>query len=648
MQTNKLAIIVPNKDFSLRALKLFTEWGEKIHIAIASKEDAVIIAQQLCEKGADALICHAIFASTIKPTINIPLVSLRPSDLDIMKGLQCLRNFLAQTKDGQNANDEIIGVIAETIQDDIKTIAGIMGIHTKSLTELPPKGTTAIRAIVRETMDIADGSYSRENDETAGLFCFPITVGKETLLKSVRQAQELILEGRRNWAQLEQVKTIIEFTGEGIVAINDQRKIIYVNHMAEKFLKINKEQLLGCFAADVFPDVNFDDAMQYGQARVMPFAEGAEKQLACRVVPVIIRKHTVGAVLSIFKSFQPFKEKTGKSPTESGHKAVYSFDDFITANETMKETLEIAKSYASVDSSVLIIGETGTGKEIVAQSIHNHSRRAAGPFVAVNCAALPESLLESELFGYEYGAFTGARKNGKKGLFEQADKGTIFLDEIGEISLAMQARLLRVVQERVIMRVGGDVVIPVDVGIIAATHRNLPELIEKGLFRRDLYHRINILQLRLLPLAARKEDIPRLIESINSKMSNKLLRPRLKFDAEAINLLQQYEWPGNVRELESVIERMMVMKKDPIVKVEDIKKVLDFSFDSPVNNVRVVPKGTLEEMEKAIILQVLNETGNQDKTAKMLGISTTTVWRKMKGLQNEINDYNLQSDKKLN
>ncbi|MBP1763939.1 MAG: norR 8 [Firmicutes bacterium] len=648
MQTNKIALIVPNKEFSLHALKLFTEWGEKIHIAIASKDDAVIIAQQLCEKGADALICHAIFASTIKPTINIPLVSLRPSDLDILKGLQLVQKFLAQKEDGQEHNNEFIGIIADTIQDEIKTIAEIMGIHTKPLPKLPGEGATAIQAMVQEVLDVVDPSDGQRNGGLDKMPYFPITVGKETLLKSVRQVQELISEGRRNWAQLEQIKNIIEFTGEGIIAINDQRKITYVNHVAEKFLKMNKEQLLGYFAADIFPDINFEDAMQYGQSRVMPFAEGSDKQLACRVVPVIIRKHTVGAVLAIFKSSQPFKEKTGKSPEKSGHKAVYCFEDFITVNENMQEMLEIAKSYASVDSSVLIIGETGTGKEIVAQSIHNHSRRAAGPFVAVNCAALPESLLESELFGYEYGAFTGARKNGKKGLFEQADTGTIFLDEIGEISLAMQARLLRVVQERVIMRVGGDTVIPVDVGIIAATHRNLPELIEKGLFRRDLYHRLNILQLRLLPLAARKEDIPRLVENINDKMSNRLSRQRLKFSAEAINLLQQYEWPGNVRELESVIERMMVMKKDPVVKVEDIKKVLDFDFNHSDNKVRVVPEGTLEEMEKAIISQVLRETGNQDKTAKMLGISTTTVWRKMKELQNEINDYNLQDGKKLN
>jgi len=189
------------------------------------------------------------------------------------------------------------------------------------------------------------------------------------------------------------------------------------------------------------------------------------------------------------------------------------------------------------------------------------------------------------------------------------------------------------------MRIGGDKIIPIDVGIIAATHRNLPELIEKGLFRRDLYHRLNILQLHLLPLSARKEDIPYLVECIGKKLSARLFKQPLKFSAGAMNVLACYPWPGNVRELESVIERMLILKNGGVVTSDDIKKVLYCGYDPRDNEALVVPRGTMEEMERAIIRQVLKETGNQDETAKILGISTTTIWRKMKVCQNNKNNF---------
>ncbi|WP_425058851.1 Anaerobic nitric oxide reductase transcription regulator NorR [Sporomusa carbonis] len=637
MQADKIALIAPNRDFTSRALDLFSEWGEKIHVAMASKEDVILIARQLSEKGADALICYSDFVKTIKTTVNIPIVSLGPSSLDILRGMQQTKEWL--TQNGKHiATGMAVGIIGHSIIDETTIVGDILGIPTRVLADIQGTDMSGILAIVREVPDIIspDGALI---EFISDIPCFSVTVGREALLRSVRQAQELVAAGRREWAKLEQIKTIMDFTGEGIVAVDNQRRITYVNHIAEKQLKASKHQIVGKPAATLFPDINLDDALRYAQTRIMPFVDGREQMLACRIVPMIIGGQTVGAVLTINESNFPIKDKAGKCTNESGHKATYCFDDFVTVNETMKETLEIAKSYAGVDSTILIIGETGTGKEIIAQSIHNYSRRCNGPFVAVNCAALPESLLESELFGYEYGAFTGARKNGKKGLFEQADQGTIFLDEIGEISLGMQARLLRVIQEREIMRIGGDKIIPIDVGIIAATHRNLPELIEKGLFRRDLYHRLNILQLHLLPLSARKEDIPYLVECIGKKLSARLFKQPLKFSAGAMNVLACYPWPGNVRELESVIERMLILKNGGVVTSDDIKKVLYCGYDRRDNEALVVPRGTMEEMERAIIRQVLKETGNQDETAKILGISTTTIWRKMKVCQNNKNNF---------
>ncbi|MGI6424651.1 MAG: sigma-54 interaction domain-containing protein [Tepidanaerobacteraceae bacterium] len=243
-----------------------------------------------------------------------------------------------------------------------------------------------------------------------------------------------------------------------------------------------------------------------------------------------------------------------------GHVAQHTFEDIITCSSIMEKAISEARQFAQAEAAVVITGETGTGKELFAQSIHNTSQRKGGHFVAVNCAAVPENLLESELFGYEEGAFTGARRGGKKGLFELAHDGTIFLDEIGELPLKLQARLLRVLQEKAVIRVGGDRVIPINVRIIAATHRNLEASVKNGTFRQDLYYRLNVLRLSLPPLRERKDDIPLLIDRLLEKICNKTAKkPPLLSDA-VLKIFCSYHWPGNVRELQNILERLVVLK----------------------------------------------------------------------------------------
>lgn len=640
MPINKIALIAPNRDFALQASDLFSEWGEKVHVAVASREDVIAIAQQLSDRGIDAIICYATFEETIKTTVNIPTVCLRPSILDILQSLKNATAWL--TKTGGLA-EPVLGLTGEAILRDAAVVADILGCKTKILSDVEEAAPAKMAAVIQEVAKIADNREIKPEYTAEGTPYFPVTIGHETVFKAVRQARELLRAGHVDRVKLEQFKAIMEFTGEGIVAVGSQRQIVYINHTAEKFLKKSKEQIVGCLAAAVFPEINLDDTLRYGQTRSVSLTDGGEQGFTCRIVPMLISGQAVGAVITIAEaSLLKERDKASKALAESGYTANYTFDDYITANVSMQEMLEAAKSYACVDSTILIHGDTGTGKEIIAQSIHNYSQRSRGPFVAVNCAALPESLLESELFGYECGAFTGARKNGKKGLFEQADKGTIFLDEIGEISPGMQARLLRVLQQREIMRLGGDRVITVDVSIIAATHRDLTELMEKGLFRRDLYHRLSILQLRLLPLADRPEDIPLLSHSISKKLAARLFKQPLQFNAGAVDVLTRCQWPGNVRELEGVIERLMILKKDTVVTADDVKKVLDRSCDCRGNGVRVVPEGTLEEIERAVIMQVLKETGSHEQTAKILGISTTTIWRKTRVFQNEMFDFKMK------
>ncbi|MCX7781786.1 MAG: sigma 54-interacting transcriptional regulator, partial [Negativicutes bacterium] len=298
----------------------------------------------------------------------------------------------------------------------------------------------------------------------------------------------------------------------------------------------------------------------------------------------------------------------------------------------------LAELYAATDSAILIQGESGTGKELFAQSIHNASKRKNGPFVAVNCAAIPEQLLESELFGYEGGAFTGARKEGKQGLFELAHNGTIFLDEIGEIAKSLQARLLRVLQEKEIMRVGGDKIIPINIRIISATNQDLKLRTEQGAFREDLFYRLNVFNIVLPPLRERKEDIAILARNFLQKFAGNLP----DYDqpvSELMPLLTSYDWPGNIRELSNFMERLAMLANHSPQRswTEMLQKVIQVPLNKEETlTVRVNCRGSLKQVvsrfEKKLINDMLiKHAGNHEQVAKALGIGKTTLWRKMHG-----------------
>jgi DNA-binding NtrC family response regulator len=305
----------------------------------------------------------------------------------------------------------------------------------------------------------------------------------------------------------------------------------------------------------------------------------------------------------------------------------YCFHDIISKNPRMRDILSLAGEVASLRSTVLIQGESGTGKELVARAIHNSGDRAAKPFVAVSCAALAETLLESELFGHEKGAFTGASER-KRGKFEMADGGTIFLDEIGDISPKLQVDLLRVLQDRSFYRVGGSEEVRVDVRVIAATHVNLQEAVANGAFRDDLFYRLNVIEVRIPPLRDRREDIPLLVRHFIERLAHELGKEIGGISDEALKLLMDYHWPGNVRELENALERAMVTCRAHTLGEED------FTFLSRGGGGKTwsAPAGiTLQEMEKVMIAATLERTGgNIKESASVLGIDRSTLYEKIK------------------
>jgi DNA-binding NtrC family response regulator len=305
----------------------------------------------------------------------------------------------------------------------------------------------------------------------------------------------------------------------------------------------------------------------------------------------------------------------------------YQFHDIISKNARMRDILTTAEDVASLRSTVLIRGESGTGKELVARAIHFSGDRAAKPFVAVSCAALAETLLESELFGYEKGAFTGAAER-KKGKFELAEGGTIFLDEIGDISPKLQADLLRVLQERAFYRVGGSEEVRVNVRVIAATHKDLQALVQEGAFREDLFYRLNVIEIRLPPLRERREDVPMLAEHFVERIAHEVGKHVNNISSGALRLLMDHNWPGNVRELENAIERAIVACRSNTLTEED----LAFIQDNGAARAWKVPDNlTLEEVEKQVIVATMHRMGgNVKEAAGSLGIDRSTLYEKLK------------------
>ncbi len=478
-----------------------------------------------------------------------------------------------------------------------------------------------------------------------GLNCHLLCLGTETIQNTIDKAKSVLEYSRKERNQRQELQTILNLFPDAIVATDQEGIITVCNNRAIELLGVTGREIIGKNIEQVTLDPSWVNTYKKGVKWVDELREYKKTKLFTTRQPILNEGTIIGAVGTFQEAakIEQLEHKYRKLQT-LGLTAKYNFSNIIGESILMKKTVEKAKAYARVDSTVLIEGETGTGKEIFAQSIHNYSPRKNGPFVAVNCAALPENLLESEIMGYEEGAFTGAKKGGKSGLFELAHNGTIFLDEINQMPLMLQARVLRVIQEKQVLRLGGERVIPVDVRIIAATNEDLNKLVQEKLFRDDLYYRLNVLNLSLPPLRERVDDIPLLIKYYFELFSNKYDAANA-FTGTTTNLLMSYSWPGNVRELANLCERYIVINqqqfvsdvsyvKEYIDKRKDDKNDQNKAYDKDSINVRL---NTLEDMEQQLIQQVLKRMkGNKVQSAMLLGLSRTTLWKKLKEKNNLI------------
>lgn len=466
-------------------------------------------------------------------------------------------------------------------------------------------------------------------------------------LKKVADVKFVAIKEQMPYEQREQqLKTILNLVSEGIIAINGNSEITHINNVAAKILHIPQNNSIGKKINDLFDDSvpflkTLQDGRMYHLKEMKLIKQNKQFHYLTSGSPIVNDKgKIIGAVVTI-KDFKQVKEIVSKV---GANKKTISFNDIIYQSENMKKVVDTAKMVAKGDSSILLRGESGTGKEFFARAIHMESNRAPSPFIAVNCAALPESLLESELFGYEEGAFTGAARGGKKGLFEQAETGTLFLDEVAEISLQMQVQLLRVLQENTIRKISGNEEISIDVRIIAATNRNLEEMIDRGLFREDLYYRLNVIPLIIPPLRQRTEDIPLIAQHLVRKIALKLSKPEVHLTKDALEYLLNHHWPGNVRQLENTLERILNVTdeteinrshfddwtSDELIKQEQIDKKNKTQIIIPLEENVSTLKEIVGEAEKHALIQVLNKHPSSRKAGSVLGVSNTTILNKMK------------------
>ncbi|PIE63681.1 MAG: hypothetical protein CSA26_11745 [Desulfobacterales bacterium] len=455
-------------------------------------------------------------------------------------------------------------------------------------------------------------------------------------------AKNIIALNRKERLTTSRVMNILNYSREGIFSVDRDKMVSIMNMSAGKISNVPLSNVVGRSIND--PDISqvFRDIYGDGSPIVNETIICGGKAFIVNRIHLHIDK-SVEETLVTFQSISEIQSLERNSRTtlkKAGLIAKKSFQDIIHSSAQMHESVLRAQHFSGTNAVVLIEGETGTGKELFAQGIHNFSPRSSGPFVAINCAALPETLLESELFGYSEGAFTGAKKNGKTGLFELAHDGTIFLDEIGDISPLIQSRLLRVLQEKTVLRVGGDRIVDVNARIIAATNKDLFSMVQQGDFRSELYYRLSLLNLRITALRNRPDDIEALCRHFLSVKGAQYGMPHNELSDRTLTLMQEYNWPGNVRELENFIEKLVILH--PLENNFDYaaeqllaekKERMEVSWQKsderkPDNEAMTINLGPLKSMERQIFDKVLARVnGNQTRAAKLLGISRVTIWK---------------------
>jgi transcriptional regulator with PAS, ATPase and Fis domain len=586
-------------------------------------------AQELAE-FCDAIITQSGIKEQISQKVQIQIIEFFYSIADVLDALY------KASKIGRKA----VLLFHRNIEYDLGDWPAILNITVRTVTYAAKQDVlkTVVEAQEEDAVVIGPTMAVGYAQQLGVPSCL-ITPSKTTLRKSLTEAVEIVLATTKEKERSARLKAVLDSINEGVMFLTDDLKIDYVNNSATEILRKEESDLIG---RDVREVNKHDDDAVWNDLQTTPVLghifQVENSSVIGNVTPITVNQERKGVIFTYFEASRLQSVEHDLRRKLSGKKnfAKFNLKDIIGKSEAITQVKQQAEIFARADSTVVIIGESGVGKELFAQSIHNLSKRSDKPFVPLNCSALPKELIESELFGYEEGAFTGARKGGKTGMFELAHGGTIFLDEITTMPLELQSKMLRVIQEKEVTRLGGTTLIPVNVRIIVASNVSLSEAVRRGDFREDLYYRLNVLQLKVIPLRERVEDIPLLFEYFMKRYQKQYDREIQTASLKNVSLLQNYHWRGNVRELMNFCERFVIMSENNPDLNGLLKECLNQTmseFYSP-EDLQLPAEGTWKdmwkEMEKDTLKQYITEQGiSKTALAKKLGISRTALWKKL-------------------
>lgn len=628
----KIGLIASYKNLADEATKLSHKKGISLVAHTAVVDQALMAAKQLEANGVKAIVVRKATSIYLKDYMDLPLVPISVNTSDILKTIlkakKASKSFvLLNYKD----HYEDIALLEETTNCQIDQIVfyNEEDAHNKI-----KKISSKHQILIGDELTTAIASKNM-------LSSYLIESSQESIEHALELAYSIAESKVQEKQKIKEITTILNQANDGIIAIDKDKNITVFNPKAEKIFETDI-YIIDKYKKEYILEATF---LNNVLSTRLPVNEKIitidDNHFIITTVPLLINNEIYGGVSTLqdVSRVQKTEHNIRVNSHNKGLKAKSHFNDIIGTSNVIREAIRKAKKFAFSPFTILITGETGTGKELFAQSVHNYSDRRHGPFVAVNCAAIPDNLLEAELFGYDEGAFTGAKKGGKPGLFELAHNGTIFLDEIGDLPLNLQAHLLRVIQEKEVVRVGGKEVIPIDVKIVACTNVNLFEKVLQGLFREDLFYRLSVLHLHLPPLRERIEDIPIIASHILKKYKVKDYYATTIISA--LETVKDSGWKGNVRELENVLAKLSVLMENETVNYDNVIKEIksNYSDDNSSFHTQTKVTSTPEiqsinisdvKTEKEILIDLLEKDLPNTKIAELLGISRTTLWRKMK------------------
>ncbi|MGL6105642.1 sigma 54-interacting transcriptional regulator [Romboutsia sp.] len=641
-----VGVIVPYEEMGEQIKEIGKRLDVKIIYKLGETSSAKEVAKNLQDNyNVDAIIARNPICYFVRNELDVPVISLDITRFDLIRAISKIEESKKiaffyveedETKYGYNLSEikQISNRDVELITIDENNFGKKFKENLKNWNKIMKE--KKCNALVTSTTSIYEYFIGKDFQVEY------IDTDKYEVQKVILDTINAINIRNKEINYIKYIEGVLNSTRDGVIVVNNGIINVFNKSMLD-LTGLNKKEVINQPYEQVYKKSNLVKEILNKNSSNIVEHNGVKYSVQKRYIPLNgNEKCEVINILNI-PNIQNIEQNIRRKLYQKGFEAKKHFNEIITLDTNMIEVKKKVLKYAKTNSNILILGESGVGKELFAQSIHNESNYSNGPFVAINCAALPENLLESELYGYEEGAFTGAKKGGKQGLFELSHNGTLFLDEVGELPLTLQSKLLRSIQEKQICRIGGDRIIPINNRIICATNINLKDKVKDGSFREDLYYRIDVLHVIIPSLRERKEDIVILAKNILQNKGFKINK-EISIANYQLEYLKKYDWPGNVRQLEAFIERLAVMTEDDFI--DDIvffelyfelagknKKEIFNDAIVPENNMKklTIELGTLKDIESQILVYLYNQSNeNIQEMADTLGISRTTLWRKLK------------------